>query len=214
MPNSSDFVINSTIFYYQIRRKILSSLTDWLSTTNPTCLIHPHGFFVVLLQRNSCEEWRLHIWPRGPRQITGMPAFIHTHNCHVESRVLYGQLVNAMHEICHTTNLGAPLYEVVYKGDRYSKNSKNFLIHDGTRVVNTIIENTLVDAGCVYHVPRNAWHEAVVRSDTITVTIARMHDRTNDPVFLIGQDGYLPEIEFERTSAPVAKIKEILREIY
>jgi len=45
--------------------------------------------------RTQSEEWRLHFWHKGPRVVIGMPAFIHTHNCHVESRILKGQITKS-----------------------------------------------------------------------------------------------------------------------
>ena len=88
------------------------AVNAWLVRENPTCLIHPHGFFVALLGRTKTEEWRLHFWPKGPRVVTGMPAFIHTHNCQVESRILKGQITNVLYAVAAAPTGGQPLYEV------------------------------------------------------------------------------------------------------
>src|SRR3546814_15631072 len=81
-----------------------SAVRNWLTRKNPTCLIHPHGFYVVLLGRTESVEWRLHFWPKGQRVVTGMPAFIHTHNFHVESRILKGQITNILYNSTAETN--------------------------------------------------------------------------------------------------------------
>jgi hypothetical protein len=60
--------------------ELLCRIRKWISATGPACLVHPLGFCVVLLQKNDDEEWRFHVWPKGARRITGMPALIHTYN--------------------------------------------------------------------------------------------------------------------------------------
>jgi hypothetical protein len=61
-------------------QELHAALKTWLERENPICLMHPHGFYVVLLGRDEKEEWRFHFWPKGPRTTLGMPAFIHTHD--------------------------------------------------------------------------------------------------------------------------------------
>ena len=207
------FDINQDAFHFLHRKDMICRLKDWVSQSKPTCLIHPHGFFVILLRKDSHDEWRLHVWPRGTRQITGMPAFIHTHNCYVESRIFSGRLVNKLYNIDYVMDHGHPLYEVVYNGDRYNAQSGNSLIHRGVRISYVESEVTAAATGCVYHVSRNAWHEAIVPSDTMTITVARMYNRSNDPVLLVGKDGYPSEIEFRRTHYPVDHIEDMLRSI-
>src|SRR5262245_38086766 len=84
-PLTLDHVRNTPVLV------LLTAVKAWLGRENPICLIHPHGFYVVLLGRSENEEWRFHFWPQGPRAIVGMPAFIHTHDCHIESWILQGQ---------------------------------------------------------------------------------------------------------------------------
>ena len=57
---------------------LLAAIGSWIDRVNPTCLVHPHGFFVVLLDRSEARDWRFHFWPKGPRTLTSMPAMVHT----------------------------------------------------------------------------------------------------------------------------------------
>src|SRR3954447_7695689 len=71
---------------------LITALRSWIAWDNPTCLMHPHGFLVVLLQRSDKQDWRFHFWPKGPRKLTGMPAMIHTHDKIIESRIIKAAL--------------------------------------------------------------------------------------------------------------------------
>jgi hypothetical protein len=79
--------------------ELLCRIRKWISATGPACLVHPLGFCVVLLQKNDDEEWRFHVWPKGARRITGMPALIHTHNKVVESKILRGEVANIIYRL-------------------------------------------------------------------------------------------------------------------
>ncbi len=176
-----------------------AAVMTWLVRENPTCLIHPHGFFVVLLGRTETEEWRLHFWPRGPRAVSGMPAFIHTHNCHVESRILKGQITNVLYNVATAATGDQPLYEVSYGGDRYAAATSNTLRKTAARVKATIQRKCTLTCGETYHVERHAYHEAVVSDRDITSTLVCMHGRSSGAVAVVGIDGYSDTVTFTRT---------------
>jgi len=140
--------------------------------------MHPHGFHVVLLYRTDSEEWRFHFWPQGPRLIAGMPAFIHTHDRHVESRILQGQLTNVLYDVAAVPAGGQPLYKVRYSGDRYASATSNFLRKTTTRVQPTIRRRDDMGRGDTYHVERHAYHEAVVPEQLATSTLVCMRARS------------------------------------
>lgn len=175
-----------------------SAVKIWLTRANPTCLIHPHGFYVVLLGRTATEEWRLHFWPKGARIVAGMPAFIHTHNCHVESRILTGQITNILYNVTVESSGGHPLYEVHYSGDRYATATSNSLRQTGRRVHAAIQRRDTYKSGDVYSVERNAYHEAVVSEQSSTSTLVCMHGRLPGAVMVVGVDGYPQTIAFTR----------------
>lgn len=175
-----------------------AAIKAWLMRKNPTCLIHPHGFYVVLLRRTETEEWRLHLWPEGPRHVTGMPAFIHTHNCHVESRILKGQLTNILYNVVADPSGSHPLYEVEYGGDRYATSTSNLLFKTATRVNVAIQQQDTYTCGDTYHVERYAYHEAVISSQQATSTLVCMRERLQGSVIVVGLDGYPESIAFTR----------------
>lgn len=187
----------------RVRAESLSALRYAVKTRlmreNPTCLFHPHGFYVVLLGRTETEEWRLHFWPRGPRIVIGMPAFIHTHNCHVESRILKGKLTNILYNVSADSTGCQPLYEVDYRGDRYSAATSNRLRKTATRVHAAIQQRDTHTCGDSYSVERNAYHEAVVSDRDLTSTLVCMHGRSPGSVMVVGLDGYPQTITFTRT---------------
>jgi hypothetical protein len=71
---------------------------------------------------------------RRDREPVGMPAFIHTHHHHIESRILQGQLTNIIYDVAAVPAGGQPLYEVGYAGDRYASDTSNLLCRTSTRV--------------------------------------------------------------------------------
>lgn len=175
-----------------------SALRTWLKREKPTCLIHPHGFYVVHLGRAGSQEWRLHFWPKGPRVVTGMPAFIHTHNCHIESRILKGQITNILYDVTAAPAGLHPLYEVDYSGDRYAAATSNRLRKTSTRVHTAIRRRDTYTCGDSYSVERNAYHEAVVTDQNSTSTLVCMHGRSRASVMVVGLDGYPQNIAFKR----------------
>jgi hypothetical protein len=171
----------------------------WLELVNPICLMHPHGFYVVLLGCTETEEWRFHYWPKGSRAILGMPACIHTHDRHVESRILQGQLTNILYEVAEVPTGGQPLYEVFYDGDRYSSATSNLLRRTTTRVQSIIQQRDTMRCGDMYRVERHAYHEAVVSEQLATSTLVCMHGHSPGGVAVVGLDGYPETISFQRT---------------
>ena len=107
---------------------LLRHIREWIPAVRPACVLHPLGFCVVLLEKSDHEEWRFHVWPRGARKLTGMPAVIHTHNKVVLSKVLSGEVSNVMYAVAEVTAGGSPIYEVEYLGDKYVSKSTNVLI--------------------------------------------------------------------------------------
>lgn len=178
---------------------ILATLKSWLKQANPTCLMHPHGFYVVLLNRTETEEWRFHFWPEGSRSVVGMPGLIHTHDCNVESRILQGQLTNVLYDIVSVPTGGQPLYEVVYNGDRYSSTTSNILHRTDRRVQPVVRDRITMERGDVYRVESHAFHEAIVSERIATATLVCMHGRSPGPVSVVGLEGYPDKIDFNRT---------------
>ena len=177
---------------------LLPAVETWLERKNPTCLVHPHGFYVVLLGRTEMEEWRFHLWPRGPRITTGMPAFIHTHDRHIDSRILQGTLTNILYDVAMVPTGGQPLYKVEYGGDRYASATSNSLRKTATRVQATIRCQDKMRRGDTYHVECHAYHEAVVPEQLVTSTLVCMHGRSAGAATVVGLDGYAESIAFTR----------------
>ncbi|PMU25263.1 MULTISPECIES: hypothetical protein [unclassified Pseudomonas] len=181
---------------------IKEALRAWIIETKPHCLKHPHGFYVMLLNRSDDEEWRLHLWPSSHRQISGMPAGIHLHDTHVSSRILAGKLTNIQYTstlLDAGTTSGHPVYDVIYKGDRYVRRTTNTLRKTNVREAVSETERRCLRVGESYRIERYTLHEAVVDPDVATCTLVCMHDRAEGVVKLIGIDGYPDELSFVRT---------------
>ena len=189
---------------------LLAAVKTWLERENPVCLVHPHGFYVVLLDRNETEEWRFHFWPRGLRAAVGMPAFIHTHDRHVVSRVLQGQLTNILYDVSTVPTGGQPLYEVGYGGDRYASATSNFLRRTPTRVKPTMLRRDTIGRGYTYVVKRHAFHEAVVPHQLATATLVCMRGRSLGPVMVVGLNGYPDAIAFTRVELNASTFTDML----
>lgn len=180
----------------------------WLTKKDPVCLRHPHGFYVALLERGLDEEWRFHLWPNGPRIITGMPAFVHTHNCHVESRVLFGALTNILYDVADASSGGQPLYQVSYTADRYLPTTRNWLEDTGDRILSRAREEQYFAAGKDYKINAGDFHEARISESGVTATLVRMTERRPTSVYVAGLDGYARRIDFVRTPATGRQIAE------
>lgn len=186
------------------------AVRSWLKRANPICLLHPHGFYVVLLSRNDTDEWRFHFWPKGPRTVVGMPAAIHTHDRHVESRVLQGQITNVLYEVVTAADGGRPLYEVSYLGDRYKSATSNCLKRTSTRVRLLPQHREVMRRGNRYHVERHAYHEVEVPEQCATATLVCMYGRSPGAVRVVGLEGYPNTISFKRVeSSALAFVEEL-----
>ncbi|KRP53895.1 MULTISPECIES: hypothetical protein [Pseudomonas] len=180
---------------------IKDNLKAWINQEPPKCLKHPHGFYVMLLKRSDVEQWRLHLWPNGVRQITGMPARIHLHDTHVSSRILVGTLTNIQYistPVTDGSTAGHPVYEVIYGGNRYLQQTANTLRKTQLREAVVETHRLYLQAGDTYHIPRYSLHEAEVAAEVATCTLVCMHERADGVVKLIGVDGYPEELSFVR----------------
>ncbi len=104
----------------------------------------------------------MRLWPEGERVSSGVHARIHTHDSHVNSRLLKGKLTNVNYHAPEVSTGGHPLYEVSYGGDKYVKGTANLLRRTGSRL--HIEEATRLEliAGDRYMVERQTFHEAIV----------------------------------------------------
>ncbi|GLO55140.1 hypothetical protein PPUJ20066_11760 [Pseudomonas putida] len=181
------------------RGDLLLALKQWIAACNPTCLMHPHGFYVLLLKRGNGEEWRLHLWPSDRGDGYGMPARVHTHDKHVDSRILIGTLSNLQYTVNEAESGGAPLYEAHYQGDRYQQHTRNVLRKTAARVDLTLQERSLMLAGDSYRIERHTYHEAVPSPGLTTCTLVCMHSPAPGSIKVVGLDGYPDELSFERS---------------
>lgn len=189
---------------------LLGTVRSWLERANPICLMHPHGFYVVLLSRNDTEEWRFHFWPKESRAITGMPAYIHTHDRQVDSRVLQGQLTNILYDVNTVSVGGHPLYQVSYHGDRYAAMTTNILGNTHRRAQTLIRSHHTIKCGDTYQIERHCYHESVVSQQLATSTIVCMHERSPGAIMVVGLDGYPETITFTRTERCARTLAEQL----
>lgn len=181
---------------------IKDTLKAWINQKTPKCLKHPHGFYVMLLKRSDVEQWRLHLWPNGVRQITGMPARIHLHDTHVSSRILTGALTNIQYTSTPVTSdcpSGKPVYEVIYDGNRYAQKTANTLRKSEVREAVSETDRLNLEVGDFYCIERYTLHGALVPTDVATCTLVCMHEHADGIVKLMGVDGYPDEISFLRT---------------
>jgi len=184
------------------RGTLLKALKRWIAEQNPTCLMHPHGFFVLLLKRHEGEEWRLHLWPSDRGAGYGMPGRVHTHDKHVDSRILLGTLTNLQYTVSEVETGAWPLYEVHYQGDRYLNQTTNILRKASTRVDLSPGEPMLMLAGDSYRIERHTFHEAVPSPGLTTCTLVCMHSPTPGSIKVVGMDGYPDTLSFERNEHP------------
>lgn len=183
-------------------QSIKEALRMWIAERKPRCLKHPHGFYVMLLKRSVDEQWRLHLWPNGHREITGMPARIHLHDTHVSSRILTGALTNIQYTSTPVTSdcpSGKPVYEVIYDGNRYAQKTANTLRKSEVREAVSETDRLNLEVGDFYCIERYTLHEALVPTDVATCTLVCMHEHADGIVKLMGVDGYPDEISFLRT---------------
>lgn len=203
-PLTKDYIRNLSA------ASILDAVRIWLERANPICLIHPHGFYVVLLSRNNTEEWRFHFWPKGFRSATGMPAYIHTHDRQIQSRVLQGKITNILYDLDTVSSGGYPLYQVKYHGDKYKNMTKNTLQNTHRRVKTLIRSCHTIGCGDTYQIERHTYHESVVLNQVATSTIVCMYGHSPGPIMVVGLDGYPETITFTRTKQYAHKLTKYL----
>ena len=189
---------------------LIKIVKDFIIRRNPDSLLHPHGFWVVLLNKTEQEEWRFHYWPKHSRPIVGMPATIHTHDKVVESRILLGELQNKIYNLDYIESDGQPIYEVEYHGDKHIQNTFNVLNITNKRAKAAIKQESILTLGDSYRVEPHTYHEAVVAENTAAATIVCMHSRVTGSPKVLGLTSYPDEIVFKRSSK---KARYLLQEI-
>jgi hypothetical protein len=187
--------------------ELFRRVRDWIALATPTCLLHPLGFYVILLERDAQEEWRFHVWRKGARKFTGMPSVIHTHDKVVLSKVLSGEISNVMYATPEVTSGGYPVYEVEYVGDRYVSASTNVLVRTPSRVEPTITSTQLIQTGQSYSILAHDFHQTVVSELIAACTLVCMHSPDpTESIKLIGLDGYPHRMEFKRLQISYLKV--------
>lgn len=213
MSVDSNFPISIQQLHSLSPKSLVGIAREWIERTSPTCLVHPHGFWVVLLSKSQTEEWRFHYWPKGPRFTTGMPARIHTHDRVVESRIVLGQIKHIVHRLVNTKSGGRPVYKVLYVGDKYSQETSNVLAKTVDRAeVGLKIEQTM-NVGSSYRVEAHTYHEAVVGNEFATATVVCMHSHAPGNAKVLGLDSYPDEVSFRRLGRSVEEVLCVIRAI-
>ena len=189
---------------------LIEQVKGWMKKDDISCLLHPHGFWVVLLNRSETEEWRFHYWPKESRKTTGMPARIHTHDKIVESRILVGELKNIEYNLVKVKSGGQPIYQVVYDGDKYFQETSNVLRKTDERAVAIARVEEILRVGNSYRVEAHTYHEAIVAEGVEAATIVCMHSPVAGGAKVLGLASYPDEIVFRRVSRPVGELLRII----
>lgn len=197
MPDELRSLLNLDYLHNSPAKAMELAILSWMKEGR-NGLIHPHGFYVFPILSKDQEEWRLHVWPKGTRTINGMPAFIHTHDVCIDSRVLRGELTNIEYDISETQTDGCPLYEVNYKGNKYLQKTSNVLCKTDVRVKVTSTAQSVIKLGQSYQIRPHVFHEALVSKEISTSTLVCMHSRSPGKVKVVGLDGYPETICFQR----------------
>ena len=213
MPADLSFPISIQQLHSLPPEYLLNGIRKWIEKKASTCLVHPHGFWVVLLSKSQTEEWRFHYWPKGPRVTTGMPAMIHTHDRVVESRIILGELKHIEHRLMSMQLGGRPVYEVMYYGNKYFQETSNVLRKTKyCAEVDQQIENVM-KVGSSYRVEAHAYHEAIVANEIATATLVCMHSRTSGNAAVLGLEAYPDVISFRRVGLSSEEVLKAVKMI-
>ena len=213
MPADLSFPISIQQLHSLSPECLRESTKEWIRKKSLNCVIHPHGFWIVLLSKSQTEEWRFHYWPKGPRVTTGMPATIHTHDRVVESRIILGELKHIVHRLVSMQSGGRPVYEVIYYGNKYSQETANVLRKTVHRAeVGPRVEQ-IMKVGSRYRVEAHTYHEAIVANDVATATLVCMHSRSSGNARVLGLEGYPEEISFRRIGCSLGEVLSVIEAI-
>lgn len=157
---------------------------------------------MLFLKRQEDEEWRLHLWPSDRADGYGMPGRVHTHDKHVDSRILLGTSTNLQYTVNEVETGAWPLYEAQYHGDRHLTQTTNLLRKTSTRVDLSENEPSRMLAGDSYRIERHTSHEAVPSPGLTTCTLVCMHSPASGSIKVVGVDGYPDVLSFERSEHP------------
>ena len=210
MPGDLEFPLSLDGLYSKSPTDLIEQAKTWMEQRNSDYLVHPHGFWVVLLNRSATEEWRFHYWPKGYRYSAGIPAKIHTHDKVVESRIVLGELTNILYQVKAVVGAHQRIYHVVYDGDKFMRNTSNVLGKTEECVEAVETSEQILRVGNSYRVEANTYHEAVVAEDVATATIVCMHSKVVGPVKVVGLASHAEKIAFQRLSQPIGKLLELI----
>lgn len=205
-----DFPISVRTHYSAAPNVLMETLKHWLEKKDATHLIHPLGFWVVLLKRSDAEEWRFHFWPTGERKTEGMPATIHTHDRLLESRVILGRIRSTLYREADSGQAMRPIYEVAYGGDRFVQGTANVLRNTGQLTTVIPIAEQALKVGDRYRVGAQTYHQVVVESSVAAATVVRVHSRVVGVPKILGLPGFPDRITFQRTSGSSGELLRLL----
>ena len=210
MPDDPEFPFSQYGLHSKSPTILVEEVKRWMEQRNSTCLVHPHGFWVVLLNRTATEEWRFHFWPKGSRYTTGIAGKIHTHDKVVESRIVRGELTNIQYQVNAVERAEHTIYHVVYEGDKFMQNTSNVLEKTQELVEAVATSERVLKVGNSYRVEPHTYHEAVVAEDGVTATVVCMHSQVAGPIKVVGLASQADRITFQRFSQPIGKLLELM----
>lgn len=210
MPGDLEFPLSLDRLHSKSLTGLVEETKIWMKRRNNNCLVHPHGFWVVLLNKSATEEWRFHYWPKGHRFAAGIPGKIHTHDKVVESRIVYGELKNIRYRVKEVEHAEQMIYHVGYDGNRFMRKTTNMLDKTNECVEAVVESEQVLSVGNSYRVEAHTYHEAVVSEDVATATIVCMHSQVVGPIKVVGLASHPDKITFQRFNQPIDKLLELI----
>jgi hypothetical protein len=165
----------SKLIHSNDAEEIISTLKK---THKKTPLWHPLGFISLEVAKCDGFELTLHYWPKtSTKQYLNHQA-VHSHNCHLHSRVIAGSIQNNVYKI--EAGNTHRLYSVEY----YGKNSQ---LRPTKMRVNMQLESSQVyQSGKTYKVPLNQFHHINVSHQQSTLTLVMQYGFEDKPPLVVG----------------------------
>ena len=183
--------------------KLAEELVTRLPSTRP--MWHPLGFVSTTLFNYQTGTLKLHLWPQGERRSKIPDWPIHDHSFHISSRILLGEVGSLNYSITEGTTFRR--YSVTYVGEDSELRPTEQLVDcmESARAV--------MKAGSRYELPCGTYHENVVPTTELALTLVFKSRAAKSPPNVIGTLA-IPDLPlYQRTPYPISSLLTVVSQL-
>ena len=184
-------------------KELAEELPRMVRSTQP--MWHPLGFVSATLLKHETGTLKIHLWPQGERRSKSPDWPIHDHSFHISSRVLIGSIGSIKYNVA--AGITHRRYSVAYSGDDSTLQPTEELLSC------VECDQSVMQAGTRYELPIGTYHENIVPTNELALTLVLKSGSIESPPNVIGSIT-IPDLPlYRRTPYPIDVLLALVNRI-